>query len=130
MPYADETDLTEYLAPDDPPSNAERLLARASEAVDRMLIGAVYDVDDDGLPTDADVADALKRATLAQAHYASVVGDETGALSRFSSYSIGGVSATLRADAAGVATSGGFAPNAVDILRVAGLMPSYVTTWW
>ena len=44
-----------------------RIMARASLAIDKALIGARYEVDEDGLPTDAILVEALRDATCAQA---------------------------------------------------------------
>lgn len=44
-----------------------RIFIRASLAIDKALVGARYDIDVDGLPTDADLITALKEATCAQA---------------------------------------------------------------
>lgn len=130
MAYATVDDLTDYMAPESPPSDAERVLARASEVVDRILIGAVYDVDEDELPTDPAVLDAIKRATLAQAHYASLVpGTETGQAGSLAAVSVGAVSYSFRDSGGGTSSSAGGAisPHAVSVLRVAGLLP--VSPW-
>ena len=51
---------------DPAPASAERLLATASRLVRRATMLARYPVTDDGLPRDADLADALRDATCAQ----------------------------------------------------------------
>lgn len=136
MAYASTDDLTAYIAPDAVPANAEWLLEAASDEVDAALIGAVYVVDTDGLPTEAATILALKKATLAQAHYRIGVSDPTGALSRFSSFSIGSISGTLANGGSGSASTGAsaLAPAALSILRVAGLRPANITGtnwgWW
>lgn len=43
----------------------EQALAAASRVVDELLLTACYDVDDQGMPTDPKVVDALKQATCA-----------------------------------------------------------------
>lgn len=63
--YATADDLAGWLG-DYPPVNAVVLLTRASVDIDNVLVGAWYAVDDNGLPTDVNVADALKRAVCAQ----------------------------------------------------------------
>lgn len=48
-----------------PEDSAPDFLILASAVVDLILVGRVYAVDDDGLPTDTDVADSLQRAVCA-----------------------------------------------------------------
>lgn len=48
------------------PANADRLLARASQLVRGATRTALYDVDADGMPTDADVLAGFRDATCAQ----------------------------------------------------------------
>ncbi len=65
--YATRAQLAAYLgmaAPVDPDLGMERMLLRASELVDEM-VRAPYTTDADGLPTDADVAAAMTKATCA-----------------------------------------------------------------
>ena len=115
MAYATTGELTAWL-PDGLtiPVDATRLLASASRAVDRMLmvLGAVYDVDTDNLPTDADVIVALRDATCAQASWWIETGDEQGVASALTS-----------ANSGGGPSWGGlvprFAPGAVEILQTA-----------
>lgn len=64
--YADSAALAAYPGGSAVPSeDAEALLRTASRVVDQLLRGFVYDVDDDSLPTDVDVAQALSDATCA-----------------------------------------------------------------
>jgi hypothetical protein len=126
--YATPTDLT------GPPWNysgddAETLLARASAVVDRMLIGAIYDVDSDEMPTDAKVIVALRDATCIQALFSGEIGDPSGALGRFSSFSIGSISAARAAGANGAQVDTRYSDDARDILRVAGLIPGNVASF-
>jgi hypothetical protein len=61
--YATQDDLAAYLGaavPDD----AERLLARASDLIDAHVV-TPYDVDDEGVPVDPDLAAACSKATCA-----------------------------------------------------------------
>lgn len=123
--YATLDQLIDYLEPDPPPANAERLLRRASERLDELLVGAVYDVDDNDLPVDDDVADALMRATCAQVQYMADGQDETGGKAAFTSVSVGGVSYSRNVSAGGSALQSlpRHAPQAVGILQVEGLLP-------
>lgn len=108
-PYATVAELETWAG--EPFPNAERLLVEASAAIDAAIIGAVYDTDDKGFPTDPEIRDALKSATCAQATW---FGETGGA---------GGASAfgTLRFDTdAGVSRE--TSPSAVYILAIAGLL--------
>lgn len=121
--YATLTELADYLE-DEPPDGAARLLVRASRRVDSMLIGAVYAVDTNGLPTDATVAAALRDATCAQVEWWGEVGDSTGtgAGGAWSNVSIGKVS--LGTGSGGAPPSKvRVSPAVAEILQVAGLLP-------
>lgn len=126
--YATPAELAEFLAPDPAPADvvAGRLLVRASRDVRRATKAARYDVDDEGLPTDAGILDALKAATLEQAAFRIEEGDEEGIPSGgVSSASIVGVSVTRAAGAAGGGTPttvNGLAYQAWLALDEAGLI--------
>ena len=75
--YATTTDYADYLL-DAPPAGARRSLAAASRRIDELILTACYDVDDDGLPTDADISAALTLATCAQAAHMREIGDPYG----------------------------------------------------
>jgi hypothetical protein len=104
---------------------ADRDLVTATLLVDALLIGAVYPVDDDGMPTDADHIAALRDATCAQVAWFDETGDATGAAEQYQSTSIGALSFTRGYTGAGSVTGPGqrYAPNAVLILRAARLLP-------
>jgi hypothetical protein len=127
MPYATRAELVDYapagtVIPDDP--EATRKLTRASERIDLALISSVYDVDDDGLPTDAEVIAAMRDATCAQALWFMETGDETGAAGQYQTVSIGSVN--LGRGNSGMSQSRGgqdLAPQADTHLRLAGLLP-------
>lgn len=63
--YATSGDYTAY-ADGAAPANIDALLRSASRLVTRQLSTAIYDVDDDGLPTDAGNLQAVKDATCEQ----------------------------------------------------------------
>jgi hypothetical protein len=108
--------------PDEP--EASRLLAHASEVVDGLLLTAVYDVGDDGAPTDEQVAAALRAAACAQALWWLETGDESGAQAQYQSVSIGSVSLT-RGYTSGASATGPaqtISPRAVSILQQASLI--------
>ncbi|GAA1026827.1 hypothetical protein GCM10009557_05900 [Virgisporangium ochraceum] len=119
--YATTTDYATYLLAA-PPAGARRALAAASREVDRMLLTAIYDVDDDGLPTDADVAEAMKLATCAQAEYAKLTGDANlvgaGAITQVG---LGSLSYTRAKAGVGVDGNPRWAQAAWDLLQQAGL---------
>lgn len=91
MAYADSDDLSDML-PDGlvVPADATRLLAAAGREIDRMLVTAVYDVDDGGDPTDAQFIIAFKDATCAQAAWWIETGDEQGVAAAVTSAGSGG----------------------------------------
>ncbi|WP_151480627.1 hypothetical protein [Streptomyces albicerus] len=77
MAYATSAEYQTYTG-QTPPADIDRLLARASELLDSdVLLGAVYDVDASGLPTDADVIKAFSDATCAQVEYWEEEGEES-----------------------------------------------------
>lgn len=81
MAYATEADLAEYLGVSeaDLPTDAGRLLERASEAVDYLTLGRID-------PGNAQHAEAAKKATCAQVESwleTEEVGDKQGTVKRF-----------------------------------------------
>lgn len=60
------------------PVNAQQLLDRASRDIDYALLCSVYDVDSSGNPTDPDVIEALREATLEQVVYNLEAGNTAG----------------------------------------------------
>lgn len=120
MSYATVDELEDHLDGDPTPAHPERLLDRASERVDEMLIGAVYD------GTDPDVTAALKRATLLQAQW--MAPDETGQRAQFSSMSTGGVSWTRAQRQGGGVTDSRFSPDALSYIRTSGLLAGLSVT--
>jgi hypothetical protein len=95
----------------DPPEDLDRLLEQASTVIDDNTRTAIYDVDDDDLPTDTDVIAAFRDATCAQVEFWITSDEEDDILGPVDSVSLGGVSAKGRE----------LAPRAARILRVAGL---------
>lgn len=75
--YATTTQLANFLHAA-PPLDAVKLLERATTLLDSdFLKAAVYDVDDDGMPSDADVIAAFAEAVCAQVEFWGEVGEET-----------------------------------------------------
>jgi hypothetical protein len=104
-------------------------LSRASEQMDVALIAAVYRVDADGMPQDAFVANCFMRATCAQAQYVIAVNDDANVKREYASTSVGGVSAS-RAAAMQARALPPIAPQALAILRVAGVLPAAPLISW
>lgn len=116
--YATRDDLVAYAGT--APAESDRLLARASELVDFLLITARYDTDDEGYPTCPVIRDALRRATCAQVQYWDTTGDETGAAGQYTSTQIG--SLVLERDADPPGGPSPVAPAAGRVLATAGLL--------
>lgn len=112
--YATTTDYANALRAA-PPSGSRLALAKASAAVDDMLLTAVYDTDTVGMPTGAAVIVALRDATCAQAEDARKYAAEAAG-----SFSIGSVSVT-RAAPAKLRPEEYRSPRALSILQRAGL---------
>ncbi|MFC4048344.1 hypothetical protein ACFOY4_01500 [Actinomadura syzygii] len=89
--YATVAGLAEFLVGVPVWPGAKRHLEQASEDVDELLTGAVYAVDANEMPTDPKAAEAIKRATCAQAHYIREGGDETGGRASITSVGVGSI---------------------------------------
>ncbi|WP_424183849.1 hypothetical protein ACOBQX_17980 [Actinokineospora sp. G85] len=116
--YATTADLVDYAGETAVDDNSPRLLARASELVDSLLVAAVYDVDAQGYPVDEQVRDALRRATCAVVEWWGETGDPVGAGAQFTEAALG----TLRLKRAETGSAPDIGPNAVHILATAGLL--------
>lgn len=115
--YADWLDVAEA----DAPEGAERALRMATYDINQLLLASIYETED-GLPTDADLADALRDATCAQAEYAQSSGDRYGVgAARVTQASIGSISVTRSSGTAGGTGSGRYSERAWQILQQAGL---------
>lgn len=120
--YATTGDLARYIGAA-PPEGGRRMLARASEHVDRLLLCARYDTDTDGRPTDDAVADVLRRATCAQVKWWVDSGDDTGVIAGYNSVSIASVSLSSGGGGGTTAatTARQTAPDCWSILATGGL---------
>lgn len=130
--YANQGDLIDYFpdgvdVPDEP--EATRKITRASERVDRALLTAVYDVDDDGMPTDTDVIKALKLATCAQVLDWTESDDELGMIGRYGSATAGRITIGGRSGSSGSSPTTDLCAQAVIHLGLAGLLPGYITSY-
>lgn len=123
--YATTTQLAEYLQTA-PPLDAAQLLAAASKMLDALvLFTCCYDVDDDGMPTDEELAAAIGRAVCAQVAWWGEVGDSSGAAGvgwgsvAIGSVNLGGKTATSADGSDSAARQ--IAPQAWDELRAPDL---------
>lgn len=123
MAYATGTDYEAYTGKA-PPADIERRLERASERVDELLFASIYPTDDAGMPTRPEDAEAMKRATCAQAAWTIAVGDEFGVAAAFGRVAIGSV--RLERGGSGDTRPPRHAPDASSILQRAGLLPGYI----
>lgn len=112
---------------ENPGENDARLnkrLRAASIEVQKLTRLAVYDVDEDGYPTDPDVADAFTEATCAIVEYWEETDDPTGSEANAGAVKIGSVSlgttSSRESDDNGK-TARRIGTRAGDILRNAGL---------
>ncbi|MFJ3665067.1 hypothetical protein ACIPSE_01285 [Streptomyces sp. NPDC090106] len=128
MAYATVEEFTDYLDPDPVPPNAARLLAKASRRLDRLLIGAVYETDDNDLPTDPELIEVFREAVCIQAQYIADLGDETGAMANVSQMELGNQKIVRAISVVGSGTPR-VAPDLLDLLQAKGLLPVYPRTW-
>jgi hypothetical protein len=131
MAYATVEEFTDYLSPDPVPANAARLLNRASTKLDQLLIGAVYDTDADGLPTDSTLAAVFREAVCIQAQYIDSLGDETGSDANVSSMTLGDQSITrdLKGARGSSPRTARVSPDLLDLLQVKLLLPVFPIVW-
>lgn len=116
--YATTAELAAYAGEHVVDDDSPRLLGRASELVDSLLITAIYDTNAQGYPLDEQTRDALRRATCAVVEWWHETGDPTGASGQFTEAQIG----TLRLKRAETASAPEIPPGAVRILATAGLL--------
>lgn len=127
-PETDENPNPEPAPLPEPTLNA--LLRRASTRIDGYTRRSRYAIDEDGYPTNLDVADAFKWATCAQADWFTTTDDLTGAESqegmvRIGTVQIGGGNA-MSASTPRSPDEARTSPEALEILRNAGLLSSAV----
>lgn len=128
--YAVPSDLAEFTG-EDAPANAAALLARATRLVEGLTTTARYATDDDGLPEDLDISEAFRDAVCAQAAWFDETGDVSGASARFNSLSLGSFSVSGGGTGSGTNTTAAasrYAPEAIEILRNAGLLTQAPTS--
>lgn len=125
--YATQADYQQWTG-DNAATVAPSVLARASRLIDRALVGAVYVVDSQGLPTDTPITEALRDAVCAQIEWWDETGDTTGigAASQFASAAIASANYTRAQGAAagdGKGVTDRLSADALDVLVTAGLLP-------
>lgn len=108
--HATVDDLAAYAGREVVTVDSPRLLARASELVDSLLVTAVY------APGEEWIRDALRRATCAVVQFWHEAGDETGTATQCTAMQIG----TVRLQRAEPAPR--VPPTAVRILATTGLL--------
>lgn len=115
-----------------PPVGAARSLRVASERVDELLRGALYETDSQGYPSDAEVRDTVRWATCEQADYQRAIGDPygRGALGTLTSMSIGSVTVARGKTASGSAAPPRYAESAARRLKRAGLLTTAPWQGW
>lgn len=106
-------------------------LRSASIEVEKLTRAAWYDTDEDGYPTEADVADAMSEATCAIVEYWESTDDPDGSESlagavKIGSVSLGTTSSSQTAKAPYERLLERIGTRAVDILTNAGLIRSAV----
>lgn len=128
--YADAAALAAYPRGEAVPGDAaDHALRTASRVVDELLHAIVYDTDDDGLPTDVDIAEAMAEATCAIALEAYTTGALTaGATKQWQQIKVGNVSlgASSTKDAAMVVLGLPVPATALVALRSVGTVGVWV----
>ncbi|MGH3205109.1 MAG: hypothetical protein ACRDP5_24125 [Streptosporangiaceae bacterium] len=104
-------------------------LRRATEVIDRVMIGARYAVDQNSMPVDPGILDIFMRATCAQAEFQLASSDPAHVKSQYVSTSVGGVSVTRTKGAQDQAFPP-LAPAAAQILQTAGGLPGAPLLGW
>jgi hypothetical protein len=122
--YRDETG--DQLTPAD---RVTRLLRKASRTIDRALIGAVYPIDADDMPTTPAHIDLFMRATCEQCLFMAGNNDDAYLKSQYSTVSMDGVSQTRTARAQGQVLPP-LAPAAAEILQTDGALAAAPLVNW
>lgn len=115
---------------DGTPEKLAKRLRSASIEVEKATRFSVFDADDDGYPTDADISDAFKEATCAIVEYWEETDDPTGAEALAGAVKIGSVSlgtSTQTRERPADALADRIGTRAHDILSNAGLITAAVS---
>lgn len=131
--YATAADFTAVSEDDwdgDPETLSKRLRA-ASVEVEKLTRRSIYETDDDGFPTDQDIADAFTEATCAIVEYWGQTDDPTGAdvaagAVKIGSVSLGTTSSSQDGLSAAEKLQRRIGSRALDVLTNAGLIGAAV----
>lgn len=123
--YATTGDYGHWTGKPPPRDLDRRVLVRASRRIDTALIGAVYDVDDGGMPTHPDVRATLREAVCAQVKWQRDNGDPdgTGVAPQWTDVSVGDVRLSRKTSPPSGPGEVDLAPDAEQLLRQEGLLP-------
>lgn len=100
--YATADDYQQYVGDGGiVPPRIDYELQLASAVIDFAMTGAIYDTDDNNMPTDDQVSSMMCLATCQQTEFQADYDDDTGAKSQYDSVSISGVSMHRVAGTAG-----------------------------
>lgn len=125
--YATSADLAAWLQAA-PPDDSDKLLRDATRELDFALKAAIYDVDDDGEPTDAEVIAALRDACCAVVEWWQETGDPLSSGGAYTSVSIGSVTLS-RSQASGAPSGDVLGRRAQRILRGCPTLLFGVAVW-
>ncbi|MFC9847791.1 hypothetical protein ACFWFF_01575 [Streptomyces sp. NPDC060223] len=124
--YAVSADYQSYTG-QTPPADIAARLARASRFVESSVFRLCwYEVDEDGYPSNAAVAEAFAAAVCAQVQWWAETGDELGTAAQWGSVKIGSVSLSGPGSSSGsTAAVGGrtVADTVLEALRTPDLTP-------
>jgi len=112
-----------------PLAQVEIALQRATEVIDRAMIGAAYATDMNSMPSDPGVISVLRRATCAQCQFILANNDPANVKSQYAWTSSGGMQVTRTPSAQGQVFPP-LAPAAAAILQTAGALPGAVLLGW
>lgn len=112
-----------------PTQRVQVTLRKASQVIDRAMIGARYVVDANAMPTDPGIISVFQRATCAQCEFMLANNDPAHVKSQWSATNVGGVSATRTASAQGQVFPP-LGPEAAEILHTVGALPGAPLLGW
>ena len=128
--YASPADYQEWSGDTQTPqAQVGIMLRRATEVIDRALIGAAYATDANSMPSDPGIINVLMRATCAQCQFMLANNDPAAVKSQYSYTSQGGMQVSRAASAQGQVFPP-LAPQAAAILQTAGALPGAALLGW
>lgn len=104
-------------------------LRKASRAVDRAVIGAIYPVDPQGYPLDANLIVTFQDATCEQVMFIRDSDDDTGVKARLASVKVGSLNFT-RAKGTEAPAMPVLGPEALQVLQLAGVIQTAPMVNW